>query len=108
GGGYFRLFPLFFTQWALRQAERHLAPPVAMLYFHPWEFDPDQARLPLGRVSRFRTYVGLHRSRSRLTALLARYRFARAVDVAKQLDARRHLLPCFSLGQAAAANVYAG
>ena len=30
-----------------------------MLYFHPWEFDPDQPRLPLKALSRFRTYVGL-------------------------------------------------
>ena len=37
-----------------------------MLYFHPWEFDPEQQRLPLSRLNRFRTYVGIHRSRARL------------------------------------------
>ena len=57
-----------------------------MLYFHPWEFDPAQERLPLRGLSRFRTYVGLTRTRGRLAHLLARHRFARAVDVASELD----------------------
>ncbi len=99
GGGYFRLFPLCFTEWAIRQTKRHCSPPVAMLYFHPWEFDPDQLRLPLGRLSRFRTYVGIKRSRSRLAALLSRHRFARAIDVAKRLDSRRDLLAGFAVEQ---------
>jgi len=95
GGGYFRLFPLFLLERALRQAERDCSPPVATLYFHPWEFDPDQERLPLSPLNRFRTYVGLHRSRLRLTTLLAKHRFVRAIDVAKQLDHQRGSLACF-------------
>src|SRR5207248_1508972 len=59
GGGYFRLFPLWLMERALRQVARTCQPAVAMLYFHPWEFDPGQPRLPLGLLSRFRTYVGL-------------------------------------------------
>jgi polysaccharide deacetylase family protein (PEP-CTERM system associated) len=86
GGGYFRLFPLWLLERTLRQVARKCRPAVAMLYFHPWEFDPDQERLPLGRVSRFRTYVGIGRTRGRLAALLARHRFTRAIDVARQLD----------------------
>jgi len=85
GGGYFRLFPLLFTQWALRQMRAHGRPAVAMLYFHPWEFDPEQPRLPLGLLSKFRTYVGIGRSRDRLVSLLGKHRFARAIDVAKML-----------------------
>ena len=42
---------------AIRQMLRDTSPPVATLYFHPWEFDPNQARLPLGWLGRFRTYV---------------------------------------------------
>jgi hypothetical protein len=64
---------------------------VAMLYFHPWEFDPDQQRLPLGRLSRFRTYVGINRSRHRLASLLAEYQFARACDVAREFEFRQEL-----------------
>ena len=96
GGGYFRLLPPALLEWALRQTARDGRPPVAVLYFHPWEFDPDQPRLPLGRLSGFRTYVGLGRSRTRLRALLARHRFTRAADVARRL-APRQALPCFDL-----------
>jgi polysaccharide deacetylase family protein (PEP-CTERM system associated) len=97
GGGYFRLFPLFFMEWAIRQAKNACIPPVAMLYFHPWEFDPDQVRLPLGFLNRFRTYVGLNRSRGRLSTLLSRHRFVRAIDAARCLDDRQDMLPRFAL-----------
>lgn len=83
GGGYFRLFPLAVMRRGLSQTLRQGQPAVAMLYFHPWEFDPDQQRLPLSRLSRFRTYVGLSRSRRRLTTLLDQHVFTRAVDVAE-------------------------
>jgi polysaccharide deacetylase family protein (PEP-CTERM system associated) len=95
GGGYFRLFPLFVMEQALAQIRRLQQPPVAMLYFHPWEFDPEQARLPLGRVSRFRTYVGIRRSRPRLVTLLKRERFVRALDAVTYLEPQREQLPRF-------------
>ncbi len=97
GGGYFRLFPLSLLERAIRQAEAELAPPVVMLYFHPWEFDPDQERLPLRRLSRFRTYVGIGRSRGRLSTLMRRHHFARAVDVATRLESSSPSLPRFDL-----------
>jgi polysaccharide deacetylase family protein (PEP-CTERM system associated) len=85
GGGYFRLFPLFLTRWAIQQMNHGCHPAVATLYFHPWEFDPEQERLPLGRLARLRTYVGIRRTRSRLASLLSKYSFTRAVDVARAL-----------------------
>jgi polysaccharide deacetylase family protein (PEP-CTERM system associated) len=88
GGGYFRLLPLHFLRWAIGQTQRTCDPPVVMLYFHPWEFDPQQQRLPLKGLSRFRTYVGLNRSRQRLASLLDDYRFSRAVDVVNFLEER--------------------
>lgn len=99
GGGYFRLFPLFFTERALRQTARQCDPAVAMLYFHPWEFDPDQPRLPLGRISRFRTYVGLKRTRGRLNRLLSsrKFEFRRTTDVADELNSNIESLPEFEL-----------
>src|SRR5262249_40386290 len=99
GGGYFRLLPLGVMERAIRQVQRSCRPPMATLYFHPWEFDPDQAHLPLGWVSRFRTYVGLGRSRGRLAALLGRYHFTRAVDVARELNGQRELLPTFQVAE---------
>jgi polysaccharide deacetylase family protein (PEP-CTERM system associated) len=102
GGGYFRLLPFFLLERALRQVARDCSPPVAMLYFHPWEFDPLQARLPLSRLNRFRTYVGISNNGRRLHRLLSAHRFARAIDVAKQLDQQRASLSCFKLSHHAA------
>jgi polysaccharide deacetylase family protein (PEP-CTERM system associated) len=97
GGGYFRLLPLFLMEYTVRALRRECLPSAAMLYFHPWEFDPEQKRLPLKPVSRFRTYVGVGRSRPRLATLLSKFRFSRAVDVARLLDGQRDQLPTFSL-----------
>lgn len=98
GGGYFRLFPPAFMRAGLTQLRRS-NPAVGVLYFHPWEFDPDQPQLPLGRMARWRTYVGIGRTTQRLRTLLARYRgqFRRAADVAAELDATRAALPHFRI-----------
>jgi polysaccharide deacetylase family protein (PEP-CTERM system associated) len=97
GGGYFRLFPLFMMRAGLRQAARATPPRVGMLYFHPWEFDPTQPRLPLKRLARWRTYVGVGRTTARLGALLKGFAFRRAVDVARELRASGALLPRFKM-----------
>ncbi len=96
GGGYFRLFPLGFMRAGLTQVA-DVPNAVGMLYFHPWEFDPGQPKLPLGRVSKFRTYVGVAKSERRLGTLLQTYRgrFRRAVDVAGELA--KADLPTFRL-----------
>jgi polysaccharide deacetylase family protein (PEP-CTERM system associated) len=98
GGGYFRLFPLGIMRAGLRQSMRSEQPAVAMLYFHPWEFDVDQPRLPLGRLARWRTYVGIHRTRKRLQSLLNDYPFKRAIDAFHSLQACGAELPRFDLG----------
>jgi polysaccharide deacetylase family protein (PEP-CTERM system associated) len=98
GGGYFRLFPWPVMEAALRRSRRDPSAGATMLYFHPWEFDPDQPRLALGRVSGFRTYVGIRRTRARLERLLAGRPFLRAVDLASLLDQRRDALPRFRPG----------
>ena len=98
GGGYFRLFPLSFLRAGVNQLAKG-PDPVGMLYFHPWEFDPGQPQLPLGRVSRARTYVGISSTTRRLGSLLKRYagRFRRAIDVVTDLEAKRDQLPRFKL-----------
>jgi polysaccharide deacetylase family protein (PEP-CTERM system associated) len=97
GGGYFRLFPFVVMRAGLRQAARGAPPAVAMLYFHPWEFDPGQPRLPLGRFARWRTYVGTGRTTARLKSLLGSYPFARAIDVVRAIRASGTELPRFRL-----------
>jgi polysaccharide deacetylase family protein (PEP-CTERM system associated) len=98
GGGYFRLFPLWLIRRGLSQMAR-LAQP-AVMYFHPWEFDPDQPRLPLGRVSSFRTYVGIRSNRDKLARLLGRYHCCRIVDLVDQLEPTQRALPKFDLAAA--------
>ena len=97
GGGYFRLFPPYVMNRAIRQALGSGPGSAPMLYFHPWEFDPGQPRLPLPRLSRFRTYVGLGTSRKRLEALLDLHPFTNAAAMAHRLDGVRHDLPRFCL-----------
>jgi polysaccharide deacetylase family protein (PEP-CTERM system associated) len=97
GGGYFRLFPLGFMRAGLRQAARGSEPQVGMLYFHPWEFDPGQPRLPLKRLARWRTYVGVGRTTARLGRLLATFPFRRAIDVVREIRASGVTLPRYQL-----------
>jgi len=99
GGGYSRLFPTRVINWALRQVELGSSPRIAMLYFHPWEFDPQQPRLPLSGFRRFRTYAGISRTRGRLPLLLERSGFIRASDAAALSAASIDPLPCFPLGE---------
>jgi polysaccharide deacetylase family protein (PEP-CTERM system associated) len=96
GGGYFRLFPLALMKRGIRQASRKKDFP-AVLYFHPWEFDPQQPVLPLSRLARFRTYVGIDQARRRLTRLLDEYRFTTLREIAERVQLRRDQLPRFSL-----------
>ncbi len=70
GGGYFRLFPLWLTQQAIRKLNEHGHP--AVIYLHPWEFDPEQPRIPNAPwLSRFRHYVNIGKTESRLRTLLS-------------------------------------
>ena len=80
GGGFFRLFP---TSWIahglLRENRRHER--AVIFYFHPWELDPDQPRVPMPRLDRFRHYVNLARYQRKLESLLRRVRFTTAREV---------------------------
>jgi polysaccharide deacetylase family protein (PEP-CTERM system associated) len=73
GGGYFRLYPYFFTRHGVRRINRSGLPVAA--YVHPWEFDPDQPPLRASLLTRFRHYVGLRRTGQRLASLLRDFRF---------------------------------
>jgi polysaccharide deacetylase family protein (PEP-CTERM system associated) len=95
GGGYFRLLPYRLMKLALDRSRRNDGCRATMLYFHPWEFDPDQPRLPLRGLNRFRTYVGVGRTRARFHRLLDAYSFQRARDLADTLRERPDALPRF-------------
>lgn len=74
GGGYFRLYPYFVTRAGLRSVNRNQGAPF-VFYLHPWEIDPEQPRVEVRGLSRFRHYNNLDRCETRLTRLLGDFRF---------------------------------
>ena len=77
GGGYFRLLPYSLSRWMLRQVNNKDGSP-AVFYFHPWEIDVDQPRVPgIGFKTRFRHYVNIGRMERRLSRLLQDFRWDR-------------------------------
>lgn len=80
GGGYFRLLPYPVTRWAINRINNREGQPV-IFYLHPWEFDPDQPRQPIGGFSRFRHYVNLDKTEVRFRRLLEDFRFAPVKEV---------------------------
>ncbi|MCU0804987.1 MAG: DUF3473 domain-containing protein [Burkholderiales bacterium] len=77
GGGYFRLMPYAMSKWLIRRVNETDGQP-AIFYFHPWELDPEQPRVPgIDAKTRFRHYVNLHRTEDRLRQLLRDFRWDR-------------------------------
>jgi len=77
GGGYFRLYPYKFSQWAFRSINEKEKRP-AIFYFHPWEIDPGQPRQKgAGFKSTFRHYLNLSRMEGRITRLLEDFNWGR-------------------------------
>jgi polysaccharide deacetylase family protein (PEP-CTERM system associated) len=75
GGGYLRLLPYGWTRWGIRRLNGRERQP-AIVYLHPWEVDPEQPRLPAGRVTTFRHSHNLDRVEGRLRRLVREFRFA--------------------------------
>jgi polysaccharide deacetylase family protein (PEP-CTERM system associated) len=77
GGGYFRLLPYPVFRSGLRRFNLTTGSP-GVFYFHPWEIDPHQPRVAAcGSVARFRHYVNLAATASRLDRLLRDFRWDR-------------------------------
>ena len=93
GGGYFRLFPLRFTQHCFRQVNAAGLP--VMFYLHPWEVDPDQPRVPPRPWQNWRHYVNLHKTERKLECLLGEFQFGtlREVHAAQLAKAAQKLAP---------------
>jgi polysaccharide deacetylase family protein (PEP-CTERM system associated) len=81
GGGWFRLFPYGVSHWLVQrvnQVERQ----AAIFYFHPWEIDPEQPRIPgIDVRTRFRHYLNLDRMEGRIGRLLSDFRWGRMDEV---------------------------
>jgi polysaccharide deacetylase family protein (PEP-CTERM system associated) len=77
GGGWFRLLPYGVTRWMIERFNR-IEGRSAVFYFHPWEIDPEQPRIDgIDAKTRFRHYVNIGRTESRIAQLLADFEWAR-------------------------------
>jgi polysaccharide deacetylase family protein (PEP-CTERM system associated) len=75
GGGYFRLFPYWFTRYALQTINHKEGKPF-IFYLHPWELDPEQPRMQHAKpLSRFRHYNNLSKTAARLRRLFSDFSF---------------------------------
>ncbi len=92
GGGFFRLFPYAFSRWAVRQLNQSAGRP-AILYFHPWEIDPDQPRVANAPLkSRLRHYTNLSVMGSKLERLIEDFEWTRVDNL---INAQGRGAPCW-------------
>jgi polysaccharide deacetylase family protein (PEP-CTERM system associated) len=81
GGGYFRLLPYPLSRWMLNRVNRQDVQ-AGVFYFHPWEIDVDQPRIPgVSSKTRFRHYVNIHRMEARLKRLLGDFAWGRMDEI---------------------------
>lgn len=90
GGGYFRLFPYWWTQFTLWASERSQYP--ATCYFHPYEIDDQEIHeisyciptmLRLGQFTNRCTVKG------KLRRMLREFKFIPMIEAAKALDTNK-------------------
>lgn len=79
GGGYFRHLPYSLTRRAFAEHSEDARP--GMFYIHPWELDPEQPRLDVPWLPRWRHYGGLDRTLPRLRKLLNEFDFGSVQQV---------------------------
>lgn len=88
GGGFFRLLPYAFSKWAIRQVNIDEQRP-AVIYFHPWEIDPDQPRVSNAPIkSKFRHYTKLDVMADKLRRLPRDFRWDRLDKIVASEKAR--------------------
>jgi polysaccharide deacetylase family protein (PEP-CTERM system associated) len=90
GGGFFRLLPFAFSNWAIGRVNASDVRP-AVFYFHPWEIDPAQPRVRDASLrSKIRHYSRLSAMRPKLLKLLRSYSWGRTDQVVAHERARMH------------------
>ncbi len=90
GGGYLRILPYGITRWAIRKTNEIEGWP-AMVYFHPWELDPDQPRIAAPLRSRIRHYTNLTGMQKKIECLLRDFRFGTVSEVCDMLVRTRSM-----------------
>ncbi len=83
GGVYFRAMPYALIKRAVGRVNREGRP--AILYFHPWEIDPEQPVLEgLNPLFKARRYLNLDKAESKWRSLLRDFSFAPVGEVFRQ------------------------
>jgi len=84
GGGYLRLIPLWVV---LAMAKRVRSEGRGVIwYIHPREIDPEHPRLEMSAKRRFRSYVNLRGTRSKLKKILKSGSFVTLSELAAQMS----------------------
>jgi len=73
GGGYLRLFPFGVIRRMARRVHAEGRP--VLYYIHPRDIDPDQPRLEMSAIRRFKSYVNIRTAECKLRRLLREFRF---------------------------------
>lgn len=74
GGGYFRLFPYKFIRWGIKKINL-VENKFAIVYFHPWEFDPGQPKIKSSFLKKFRHYLNLEKTEEKFCKLINDFKF---------------------------------
>jgi hypothetical protein len=79
GGAYLRLLPAQVTAAGIRALNRRGHP--AIVYLHPWEFDPAHPRVRFRRRAMLTHYANLNSTEPKLRRLLRAFTFASFASV---------------------------
>lgn len=98
GGAYFRILPF----WLIKRLLLNSESTIIVMYFHPWEFDPDQPRvrgLSLGK--KLRHLYGLRRNLQKVEKLICLCKssgigFITLAEAQKTIDQGIHWRNCLS------------
>ncbi len=82
GGGYLRLYPFWFFKRSIQKLNNEGKP--AVIYFHPWEVDPQIPRINVGKLKHLRHYGNLALMEDRIVGLLESFRFGTVQEVLAQ------------------------
>ena len=89
GGVYFRFLPISFTKFFLASLSKKNEP--ILMYFHPWEFDPEQPKLKnLPVFLKLRHYYNLRNNYIRLNRLLENYDAISLTEGIRKIEQRKN------------------
>ncbi len=84
GGAYFRLLPTSVFIKGVRRILKNRG--LYVFYFHPWEIDPNQPRVPASWGRRFRHYYNLAATKQKLKDFLAAFSGERFLTCSQYLE----------------------